>query len=101
MAPQQVQSAPPSSPQTADGRKSSGAPCKPANCTPQPQHTPSSPKTPHSVTYSDRFIPSRAEGARLNYSVLERETAAESTAQRDDREVPKSMLVPCCCCVLF
>ncbi len=47
----------------------------------------SSPKTPRSVTYSDRFIPSRAEGARLNFSVLEREKVAEATPQRDDREV--------------
>lgn len=34
------------------------------------------------VAYSDRFIPSRAASARLDYSVLEREAAASQTPKR-------------------
>ncbi|KAK9835660.1 hypothetical protein WJX74_005241 [Apatococcus lobatus] len=39
------------------------------------------------VTFSDRFIPSRAAAARLNFSVLERETAAaEPNSTAADKE---------------
>ena len=34
------------------------------------------------MTYSDRFIPSRAISARLDYSVLDREAAASETPRR-------------------
>ena len=41
------------------------------------------------VTFSDRFIPSRAAAARLNFSVLERETAAaEPGSTATDKEEP-------------
>jgi cell division cycle 20-like protein 1 (cofactor of APC complex) len=34
------------------------------------------------VTYSDRFIPSRAASSRLEFSVLDREAAASETPRR-------------------
>lgn len=34
------------------------------------------------VTYSDRFIPSRATSSRLDFSILDRETAASETPRR-------------------
>ena len=34
------------------------------------------------VTYSDRFIPSRAVSARLDYSILDREAAASEMPRR-------------------
>lgn len=34
------------------------------------------------ITYSDRFIPSRAVSARLDYSILDREAAASETPRR-------------------
>ncbi|KAK9807688.1 hypothetical protein WJX72_006157 [[Myrmecia] bisecta] len=38
------------------------------------------------VTYSDRFIPSRASSARLNFSILDRETAAAEQPKTTERE---------------
>jgi len=38
------------------------------------------------VTYSDRFIPSRAASARLNFSLLDREAAAAEPARGAERE---------------
>lgn len=34
------------------------------------------------VTYSDRFIPSRAASSRLDFSILDREAAASETPKR-------------------
>ena len=38
------------------------------------------------VTYSDRFIPSRAASARLNFSLLDCEAAAAEPARGAERE---------------
>ena len=38
------------------------------------------------MTYSDRFIPSRAASARLNFSLLDREAAAAEPARGAERE---------------
>lgn len=49
-------------------------PRPPATCTP-PRRSPK-------ITYSDRFIPSRAASSRLDFSILDREAAASETPRR-------------------
>ena len=39
------------------------------------------------VTYSDRFIPSRAASSRLNFSVFDRETATSDIQKPPDKDV--------------
>ena len=39
------------------------------------------------MTYSDRFIPSRAASTRLNFSVFDRETAASEPQKPPDKDV--------------
>eukprot|EP00884_Botryococcus_braunii_P006053 jgi/Botrbrau1/15449/Bobra.43_2s0073.1 len=43
-------------------------------------------RSPGRVTYSDRFIPSRATTSRLNFTLLDRETAVADNPQISDRE---------------
>ena len=49
------------------------------------------------MTYSDRFIPSRAVSSRLNYSLLDREAAASEvprkTADREESSNAYNMLL--------
>ena len=42
------------------------------------------------VTYSDRFIPSRAASSRLNFSVFDRETATSEVQKPPDKDVRTS-----------
>jgi len=44
------------------------------------------------VTYSDRFIPSRAASSRLNFSVFDRETATSEVQKPPDKDV-RSFLI--------
>jgi cell division cycle 20-like protein 1 (cofactor of APC complex) len=47
------------------------------------------------VTYSDRFIPTRAASSRLNFSVLDREAAAAEPQrlEREDSSTAYNMLL--------
>ena len=48
------------------------------------------------MTYSDRFIPSRAASSRLNFSVFDRETATSEIQKPPDKDVRS--LPDCSCC---
>ncbi len=48
------------------------------------------------MTYSDRFIPSRASSMRLNFSVFDRETAASEPQKPPDKDVRLTVKEPSC-----
>ena len=57
-------------------------------CMPTPTPQPLRCRSPRSqVTYSDRFIPSRAASSRLNFSVFDRETATSEIQKPPDKDV--------------
>jgi hypothetical protein len=64
-------------PGPSDSQPGPSSPTKAAGYSDAPFRSPK-PK----ITYSDRFIPSRAVSARLDYSILDRETAASETPRR-------------------